>query len=156
MNRRLIAEDEELRPPVGELVALADKVYALGAVAYYLLTGTRVFSGGGALEICMKHVTDPPEPPSARVGRPVSPDLEALVLRCLAKSPADRPPDAADLRRALESCTVARTWTAAEAAARWSAYRPAPAIERSAATDTTVPPEVSITPNLEPTTIHVD
>jgi hypothetical protein len=96
-------------------------VYALGAVAYFLLTGTPVFLGTSVMEICMHHVRTAPEPPSKRCGKPISPGLEALLLRCLAKAPADRPRDAAELLRELESCTVAGTWTAQDAAAWWAA-----------------------------------
>ncbi len=97
-------------------------VYALAAVGYYLLTGTPVFNGTTVMEICMKHVQDAPEPPSVRKGQAVSAELEALLLRCLAKSPADRPTDAADLMSQLESCVVVGTWTAADAAAWWASH----------------------------------
>src|SRR6185369_10951333 len=48
-------------------------LYSLGAVAYFLLTGTPVFSGVTPLEICMRHMHDAPEPPSARLDAPVHP-----------------------------------------------------------------------------------
>jgi hypothetical protein len=95
-------------------------VYAVGAVGYFMLTGEPVFTGATVMEICMKHVKEAPEPPSRRSGRPVSPALEALLLRCLAKTCSDRPKDAADLLRELEICAVAGNWTAADAAAWWA------------------------------------
>jgi serine/threonine-protein kinase len=96
-------------------------VYSLGAVAYFLLTGTPVFTGASVMEICMKHVKELPQSPSARIGRPVSPDLEGLLLRCLAKAPADRPRHAAEMLLELEACTVAGAWTAKDAADWWTA-----------------------------------
>jgi hypothetical protein len=95
-------------------------VYALGAVGYFLLTGTSVFSGTSVMEICVKHLNDVPEPPSARRGKPVSAALEALVLRCLAKAPSARPRDAGEMLRELERCAVEGTWTVVEASAWWA------------------------------------
>lgn len=97
-------------------------VYALAAVGYYLLTGTPVFDGTTVMEICLKHVRETPAPPSSRLGRTVSSDLESLLLRCLLKSPADRPRDAAELLTLLESCTVAGTWAPSDAAAWWASH----------------------------------
>jgi serine/threonine-protein kinase len=93
-------------------------IYALGAVAYFLLTGQQVFSGANVLEVCSKHLFEAPEPPSERLGRPIPADLEALVLSCLAKRVEDRPASAAALRVALLACAdaqrhdeaAARTW----------------------------------------------
>jgi eukaryotic-like serine/threonine-protein kinase len=96
-------------------------VYAVGAVGYYLLTGSPVFTGASVMEICMKHVEAMPEPPSVRSGKSVSRDLEALLLRCMAKSPSDRPSDAAALLCDLEACAIEGAWTARDAAAWWAA-----------------------------------
>jgi serine/threonine-protein kinase len=51
--------------------------------------------------------------------RPISPDLESLVLQCLAKSPADRPQSAQELRRLLARAKVPDNWTDDDAAAWW-------------------------------------
>jgi serine/threonine protein kinase len=110
-------------------------VYGLGAVIYFLLTGTPVFSGETATQICLMHVRELPEPPSSRVHKPVTPVLEELVLRCLEKSPADRPRDANELLELLENCQVAGSWTAVEAA-RWWGDREH---EHSAATQIAIP-----------------
>ena len=111
-------------------------VYALGAVAYFLLTGTPVFTGSTVMEICMKHVKDPAEPPSVRLGKPVSPALEALILQCLAKAPSDRPRDAADLLHKLEACAIEGTWTASDAVTWWASH------------ETSAPPAASATAQL--------
>ena len=104
-----------------EEVDARSDVYAVGAVGYFLLTGTPVFTGATVMEICLKHSKAEPEAPSLRSGQPVSPALEKLLLRCLAKAPADRPRDAADLLHELERCAVQGTWSAADAAAWWAA-----------------------------------
>jgi serine/threonine protein kinase len=101
-----------------QIDARAD-VYGIGAVGYFLLTGSPVFSGSSATDICLKHVRETPQPPSARSGQPVSPALEAIVLRCLAKSPAARPRDAAELSALLQACPVSGNWTSADAAQWW-------------------------------------
>ena len=97
-------------------------LYAVGAVAYFLLTGTPVFSGNTTFEVCAKHLSIAPEPPSARLGKPIPPELEALVLRCLAKDPAARPASAEELGerlRALSMGTFEGVWDLARAKAWW-------------------------------------
>jgi eukaryotic-like serine/threonine-protein kinase len=116
----LYASPEAISHP--DRVDARTDVYAVGAVAYYLLTGAPVFQGATVVEICMQHVKAVPEPPSIRVGRPISPDLESLLLRCLAKSPPDRPDNAEALLHDLEACVVEGHWTAAGAAAWWTAH----------------------------------
>lgn len=76
-------------------------LYAVGAVAYYLLTGSEVFSGDTTFTIFGKHLYEAPERLSKRAARRVPGPLEDLVLACLAKSPRDRPQTARGLRDAL-------------------------------------------------------
>ncbi len=98
-------------------------VYAIGAVAYYLVTGTPVFTGKTVVEICMKHIRAQPEPPSARLGRPVSAGLEDLILRCLAKNPQDRPAGTRALAEELDGLEPGGSWTRAEADAWWASFK---------------------------------
>ena len=106
-----------------QLDARAD-LYALGAVGYFLLTGQHVFVGRNALELCGHHVHSAPIAPSARLGRPVAADLEALLLACLEKDPARRPASARALQAALRACRDAHRWTD-EDARRCQLARPA-------------------------------
>ncbi len=102
----------------GEVDSRGD-LYSLGAVAYFLLTGTEVFPSTTILGVCTGHIRSPPEPPSARLGRPLPADLEALVLRCLAKEPSTRPASALALREALLSCRLEDSWDEREAHEWW-------------------------------------
>jgi serine/threonine-protein kinase len=98
-------------------------LYGLGCVAYWLLTGERVFVGRTPVEVLLHHVKTAPVPPSERAGTKVPPSLEALVLSCLAKDPADRPPTAEWLAARLAECDTAGDWTPARAQAWWEVHR---------------------------------
>jgi hypothetical protein len=98
-------------------------LYALGAVGYWLLTGTHVFGGQSILEVCGHHLHSVPDPPSARLGAPVALDLETVLLACLAKRPEDRPASAHVLRERLRACAAAGRWTNARAAQWWALHR---------------------------------
>ena len=98
-------------------------LYALGAVGYWLLTGTHVFSASTIIEVCAHHLHSIPEPPSTRLGAPVAADLEAVLLACLAKRPEDRPASAHVLREQLRACAAAGRWTNVRAAQWWQAHR---------------------------------
>jgi len=106
-----------------ETVDARADLYALGAVGYWLLTGTHVFGGKSILEVCAHHLHSVPEPPSTRLGAPVSPDLETVLLVCLAKRPEDRPASAHVLHERLRACAAAGRWTNARAAEWWAAHR---------------------------------
>jgi hypothetical protein len=105
----------------GEVDARSD-LYALGAVAYFLLTGGPPFRAATVVELCAHHVHTAPDRPSVRLGGPVPVDLESIVLRCLAKSPADRFQDAAALGEALRGCTEGALWNQAVARAWWAEH----------------------------------
>jgi eukaryotic-like serine/threonine-protein kinase len=100
----------------GELDGRSD-LYSLGAVAYYLLTGRPPFDGQDAIGVMIAHARDPVVPPS-RGRADVPEDLERVVLRCLAKDPAERFRDAVCLEHALSRCACAGDWDR-DRAARW-------------------------------------
>ena len=77
-------------------------IYAVGAVAYELLTGRPVFMGTTPQMVLSAHVTDAPQP-ITRFREAVPRALEALVMRCLAKQPADRWQSAEELLPQLEA-----------------------------------------------------
>jgi eukaryotic-like serine/threonine-protein kinase len=98
-------------------------LYALGAVGYWLLTGTHVFDGKSVVEVCAHHLHSVLDPPSTRLKAPVATDLEALLLACLAKRPEDRPVSTQQLRERLRACVDADRWTNARAAQWWALHR---------------------------------
>ncbi|HMI86995.1 MAG TPA: serine/threonine-protein kinase [Polyangiaceae bacterium] len=98
-----------------DLIDARTDLYALGAVGYYLLTGHDVFTGRTVVEVCSHHLHSIPVPPSERLGTAIDADLEELILRCLEKDPAERPPDSRSLQRALRACRAARSWSEEDA-----------------------------------------
>jgi serine/threonine-protein kinase len=101
-----------------QLDARAD-IYALGALAYVLLTGAPPFAGRTLVELCGHHLHSIPEPPSAR-GIAVAAELEQAVLACLAKDPAARPQSAQALAEQLRACRDAGRWSEADAEGWWA------------------------------------
>ena len=100
-------------------------IYALGAVGYFLITGTPPFTGHNVVEIAGHHLHTAPEAPSVRLGRAVPPKLDALIVACLAKDPDQRPRDAQALLAALLDCEVESPWSGAAARAWWSNWHQA-------------------------------
>jgi serine/threonine-protein kinase len=93
-------------------------LYALGAVAYFLLTGRPPFEGESVLGVLVAQARDPVVPPSRHLPD-VPGDLEQVVLRCLAKGPADRYPDAEAMGQALADCAASGEWDGRRAATWW-------------------------------------
>jgi len=100
-------------------------LYALGCVAYWMLTGRLVFEAASAVDMVLQHVQAPPNPPSTRTELPVPPALDAIVLACLEKDPARRPQSAVELSARLAECPVDTPWTEARAREWWSVHHPA-------------------------------
>jgi serine/threonine-protein kinase len=86
----------------GERVDERTDQYSLGIVLYELLTGEVPYTGPNAMAVAMRHLRDPV--PSVRAGRPdVSPRVDAVVARALAKRPRDRFPSMEAMTAALEA-----------------------------------------------------
>ena len=116
---------------LGERVDGRADIYALGCVAYFLLTGALVFEAETTFQMIAKHLQSPPIPPSQRTERPVSPELERLILKCLAKDPSARPQSAAQLAQALEFIPT-EAWSE-DQARRWWESNARPAISADSA-----------------------
>jgi serine/threonine-protein kinase len=143
-------EDTALRSDVGEVTGtpayLAPEaitaegapdhrvdIYALGCVAYFAVTGELVFVRATPMATVVAHATERPALPSVHV--PVPPELERIIMRCLAKDPDDRYADAGALCRDLERCAAAIPWDADRARAWWNAVataEPTPATRGAA------------------------
>jgi serine/threonine-protein kinase len=111
---------EALTDPEG--VGPPSDLYAVGAVAYFLLTGKMVFEGKTILAIVNDHLHTTPVPPSERASG-IPRELEALVLACLAKKPAERPASARALADALSTLGLTtKDWSKSDAEAWWTRF----------------------------------
>lgn len=108
-------------------VTPAADIYSIGVMLFEMLTGRVPFDGSSAVAVAMKQVSEPPPVPSS-INPAVSPALDAVVLKALAKDPADRYASAAEMLAALDQAvanpTAASTqeWAAVpeeEGSRRW-------------------------------------
>ncbi len=97
-------------------------VYALGCVAYYLLTGHLVFEADTSMKMLMHHVQTPPVPPSQRTELSIPRELDDLVMACLEKDPNKRPQDAGLLFEMACHCPTGGGWNNAAAKRWWEAH----------------------------------
>jgi serine/threonine-protein kinase len=109
---------------LGDTVDGRADLYALGCVAYYLLTGALVFEADTGLHLIAKHLHEDPVPPSQRAHVSIPVALERVILACLAKRPEDRPKSAADLRLLLSGVEEDQ-WNEERAIQWWTAREPA-------------------------------
>jgi serine/threonine-protein kinase len=99
-------------------------LYALGCVAYYLLTGDVVFEADTIMKTMVRHIQDIPVAPSQRTELRVPAELDDLILKCLEKDPARRPHDVQDLLRLLRACRLGEAWDPGRARAWWETHLP--------------------------------
>jgi serine/threonine-protein kinase len=99
-------------------------VYAIGCVAYYLLTGQYVFEAETPMKMFVQHLQAEPVRPSERTELPIPRELDELVLRCLAKDPADRPVNASALLTLLDRCRLRTPWSNDAARLWWERHLP--------------------------------
>ncbi|HEX5416842.1 MAG TPA: serine/threonine-protein kinase [Chloroflexota bacterium] len=126
-------------------------IYALGVVLYELLTGRRPYDGETPLAVARKHLTDPLLPP--RLVNPALPEVaERIIVKAMAKDPADRYQSATDLARELRRLQFTLNLSAEEAARPTSGRDPGPGFDpRGEATlAETVPYSASVSGGIEP------
>jgi eukaryotic-like serine/threonine-protein kinase len=130
----------------GAPVDQTSDLYSVGVVLYELLTGVVPFSGDTPVEIAMKHLSTIPEPPSAKRAD-VPRDLDLVVMRALAKDPAERYQSAeemdADLRRIHRGVAISPV---TEEAATAIISRPPPAAVTEITSSRTPRPPVPYAP----------
>ena len=99
-------------------------IYALGCVAFWLLTGRPPFEAGDAMSLLMHHSKTTPCPPSTMSEESIPADVDALVLECLSKAPSLRPPNAEILLERFSKLSVADRWEPRHARAWWELHDP--------------------------------
>jgi serine/threonine-protein kinase len=99
-------------------------IYALGCVAYFLVTGERVFDATSPMKLLMDHVQTEPCPPSRRADQHIPRDFDDLVMACLNKDPDRRPRTAEELSAMAGACKAANMWDQKAARAWWKTNLP--------------------------------
>jgi len=94
-------------------------IYNLGGVLYWMLTGQPPFVSESSLKVIVDHVKTDPVPPSRITELRIPPALDAVVMTCLAKSPADRYQNTADIITALEALEWPQAWSHTRAREWW-------------------------------------
>jgi serine/threonine-protein kinase len=107
-------------------------IYALGCLAYWLVTGELVFRGATVMETMVQHVREQPIPPSRRTELDVPASLEDVILRCLEKDPDRRPQSSDQLSQLLRACEVNGRWTQERAREWWGVHASSGGAERLA------------------------
>ncbi len=106
-------------------------LYSLGAVGYWLLTGQPPFTAESPVKVIFDHVKTMPKRPSAASELDIGPELDAVILKCLEKSPSARYQTATELRIALESIRFSEPWTQDRAREWWELHAPEPEADKS-------------------------
>ncbi|PAY15309.1 serine/threonine protein kinase [Rhodopirellula sp. SM50] len=116
----LYMSPESIQAPM--TVDSSTDIYAVGAIAYFLLTGQPVFEAEGIAQLCQKHIEEVPVPPSQRTDVDVSGKLEDTIMSCLEKSRAKRPQTARELGVQISRCKAAGKWTIEDGDRWWGRH----------------------------------
>jgi serine/threonine-protein kinase len=106
---------------VGGIDGRAD-LYALGCVAYWLLSGQEVFDGPTPMSVLVAHLKEAPDRLSTRATQPIPAGLDAIIMACLEKDPVKRPQTAHELSTMLAGLGIESQWTPERAALWWADY----------------------------------
>jgi serine/threonine protein kinase len=142
-----MAPEQARGQPVGPMTDL----YALGVLAFEMVTGRLPFTGSSPVDLLMKHVdARPPRPSEFLPGLPAA--LDAFILQMLTKDPEARPGSAEQLRRQLQRLreSLLAQETPAPVPARPLTPMPAPSEPAVTKLETFVPPSIEPLPTLEP------
>ena len=99
-------------------------VYAVGCLAYWMVTGELVFSGRTAIETLIHHTQTLPLPPSQRTELAIPLLLDQLILACLQKNADDRPASADVLLARLADIKTDAEWTPERSLQWWELRSP--------------------------------
>jgi len=110
----------------GDVDPRAD-IYALGCVGYWLLTGRLVFEAETPVKMMLQHIQAEPVPPSRLAEVDVPPELDRILLACLAKKPENRPSDVRSLADRLAQVPLGSAWSSERAEEWWERHLPAAA-----------------------------
>jgi serine/threonine-protein kinase len=116
-----MAPEQVLHP---QSVSVRVDIYAVGCVAYWLLTGRTVFEGENVMDVLMQHVNKAPTPPSRVREEPMPRRLDEVIMSCLEKDPDKRPQSADKLKSLFEQSLVGARWTPERARQWWKAHVP--------------------------------
>jgi len=115
---------ERLRDPA-DVDARAD-IYAVGAVAFFMLAGRKIFTATDEIALTSCVLNETPPRLGATAPAPVPEALDALVAACLQKRREDRPQGVADLIAVLDALARSSPWTQRDAESAWRALQAAP------------------------------
>jgi serine/threonine-protein kinase len=99
-------------------------IYAVGCLAYWLVTGQLVFTGRTVMDTLLQQTQASPVPPSRRTELEISPVFDRLVLSCLAKNPEDRPATADAFADRLGEVLTTASWTTKDMREWWETHHP--------------------------------
>ena len=118
---------ERLRDPLN-VDARAD-IYAIGAVAFELLTARPVFLGTAPADVIDKAMNEPPERVSSIAPRRIPPELDELIDACLDKKPEERPANVEEILAILDSVRCEDRWGETDALLYWERFESGPGAE---------------------------
>ncbi|HEU5434399.1 MAG TPA: protein kinase, partial [Thermomicrobiales bacterium] len=125
----------------GLMATPASDIYSAGVVAFEMLTGRVPFEADSPVAVAMKHVNDPPPPPSDLLST-IPPAVDAIVLRAIAKDPTQRFSSAGALAEAMGRWRRYLPPTPQSATGRWA--QPTAPLPTASMPATTAPPPAGL------------